>query len=353
MSNQVAAAISQEFLENCFTVSAQALCCYDFFLTFTREVQFMWKLKPSMASILFFTLRYPALCNTVLVVLGYLSWGGWQSQLMAGDVLVLTSSASKHLSFLAPPTHDYIFTAVRIYALSARSRWRLGFSLVLGLINPVMSTYTFVLSAPYLARLTPHYQTCDIDTQFLGDICEDKPQFPGMMCARASAVIFDAVALLLTWLSIKRVMRAGRNAADSESDDRSAMGLGTMTVVLMKDTAVYFGFLFAINALGIAIGLSHPKASPFCSLVSYTRGRDNTTSLVSFSMPMTSILLSRLMLDLRQANSKDSDGGTYISRALTTMVFDGTQCEQEGPTSQEDSFGSEESDGVNEVFRTP
>ncbi|TFY51658.1 hypothetical protein EVJ58_g10449, partial [Rhodofomes roseus] len=75
---------------------------------------------------------------------------------MAGDVLILTSST--------------VFTAVRIYALSGRSRWRLGFTLALGLVNPVMSTYTFILSAPYLARLTPRYQTCDIDTQFLGDM---------------------------------------------------------------------------------------------------------------------------------------------------------------------------------------
>ena len=39
---------------------------------------------------------------------------------------------------------------------------------------------------------------------------------------------------------------------------------------------------------------------------------------------MTSILLSRLMLDLRQSNSADSAGGTYISHALTTMMFDGS-----------------------------
>ena len=30
------------------------------------------------------------------------------------------------------------------------------------------------------------------------------------------------------------------------------------------------------------------------------------------------------MLDLRQSNSADSAGGTYISHALTTMMFDGS-----------------------------
>ncbi|KAI0729764.1 hypothetical protein C8Q72DRAFT_911806 [Fomitopsis betulina] len=276
MSSSAAAIISQEFLENCLTVSAQALCCYDFCLTFTRELKFMWKLKPSAGALLFFTLRYPAILNTIMVVFGYLSWGNWQSQLvsiplistpnailrllngtfhlqtctvmmrleMAGDVLILTSSTSM------------FFTALRIYALSARNHWTLAWMLVLGLVNPVMSTYTFVLSAPYLAHVTPHYQTCDIDTQLLGDI--------GTRDCPCSGVIFDAVALVLTWKSIKRVTRANSQAAVHEASHRSgsSAGYGTLSLVLMRDTAVYFGFLLAINGLGIAIGLSHPKAIP-------------------------------------------------------------------------------------------
>ncbi|KZT65309.1 hypothetical protein DAEQUDRAFT_768972 [Daedalea quercina L-15889] len=381
MSTQIAATISQEFLENCFTVSAQALCCYDFCLTFTREVKFMWKLKPSIGSILFFTLRYPALCNTIMVILGYLSWGSWQSQLvsafpicvggyayekpgcmlndtadvgeqslcahdseltdrsctvmmrleMAGDVLILTSSS--------------IFTAVRIYALSGRGRWRLCYMLVLGLINPVMSTYTFVLSAPYLARLTPHYQTCDIDTQWLGDIGEFRTLTSGMMCARASGVIFDAIALLLTWLSIKRVIRARNQPDEPESDHRSVSGLGTMTVVLMRDTAVYFG---QVVARLLPSKVTHLPSSPgqFLDAVS------------TWSAVMTSILLSRLMLDLRQANSTDSAGGTYISHALTTMAFDGPSRNSASAVEEEmdsDLFGSEsEVEGADsDVVREP
>lgn len=34
----------------------------------------------------------------------------------------------------------------------------------------MVSQYTFVLSTPYLAHVTPHYQTCDIDTKLLGDM---------------------------------------------------------------------------------------------------------------------------------------------------------------------------------------
>lgn len=78
---------------------------------------------------------------------------------------------------------------------------------------------------------------------------------------------------------------------------------------------------------------------------------------------MTSILLSRLMLDLRQSNSADSAGGTYISHALTTMMFDGpsgpgaTGLAQSGADSQtdtdlfleDDAFDSEGKDEVDVV----
>ncbi|KAH9911713.1 uncharacterized protein B0H18DRAFT_511640 [Fomitopsis serialis] len=144
-SNQVAAAVSQEFLENCFTVSAQALCIYDFCLTFTHEVQFMWKLKPSVGSVLFFTLRYTAQCNTIAVVFGYLFSGVWQDELL--------------YTFGTPPDdrrrtdfNERLFSALRIYALSRKNKWHLGVTLILGLINPVLSAVLHIRSIHAFSR---------------------------------------------------------------------------------------------------------------------------------------------------------------------------------------------------------
>ena len=39
----------------------------------------MWNNKLSLATALFYTLRYLALVDTVVVMLGYLSWPGWQT----------------------------------------------------------------------------------------------------------------------------------------------------------------------------------------------------------------------------------------------------------------------------------
>jgi len=123
---------------------------------------------------------------------------------VVGDILILTSSASKcSPSLQLVGTKLYylfclVFTATRIFAVSWRSKWRMGLTLILGLINPAIATvrhirtvchdrpcfqidictfvpcdrqYTFILYKPYPARLAPHYQTCDIDMSSPGNIC--------------------------------------------------------------------------------------------------------------------------------------------------------------------------------------
>lgn len=58
----------------------------------------MWKLKPSAVSLLFFTLRYPALLNTIMVVFGYLSWGTWQTQLVSSSFPYLLPALSQSIA---------------------------------------------------------------------------------------------------------------------------------------------------------------------------------------------------------------------------------------------------------------
>lgn len=64
----------------------------------------MWRLKPSMGSTLYFTLRYPMLFNTIAVVLVYLSWGSWQSQLVSAIGAVVEYDSEQLSSPTAPCT---------------------------------------------------------------------------------------------------------------------------------------------------------------------------------------------------------------------------------------------------------
>ncbi|KAH9922472.1 uncharacterized protein B0H18DRAFT_879319, partial [Fomitopsis serialis] len=91
-----------------------ALCCYDWCLTFDREVNLIWKSKLSPITVLFCFLRYPAVLNTAVELLSRASWR-WQS-------------------------NSLFFASLRIYAIFDRNAWIAAAVLLLGLANPVIIT---------------------------------------------------------------------------------------------------------------------------------------------------------------------------------------------------------------------
>ncbi|KZT65317.1 hypothetical protein DAEQUDRAFT_731593 [Daedalea quercina L-15889] len=137
---------------------------------------------------------------------------------MAGDVLILSSAA--------------IFAAMRMYALFHQSWSLFGFTLTLGLINPMISMYTFIISTPVLLHITPTYQTCSIHTANASNL------YVWMMGARAASVVFDSFVFFLTWRGTKFV------------------GMHKLKKTLLVDTTVYFGFLFILNLGGICIAIA-------------------------------------------------------------------------------------------------
>ncbi|KAH9922461.1 uncharacterized protein B0H18DRAFT_879334 [Fomitopsis serialis] len=116
---------------------------------------------------------------------------------MAGDVLILTSAA--------------VFAAMRIYALFHQNRTLLVLILVLGLVNPVISMYTFINSTPILFHVTPTYQTCSIDTPYISNLMHSDLAVVGAYCkqgmlgARVSSVVSDSLVLILTWKGTRNV----------------------------------------------------------------------------------------------------------------------------------------------------
>ncbi|KAI0763066.1 hypothetical protein BD413DRAFT_720192 [Trametes elegans] len=94
--------------------------CFDYCLTFTREVQRIWTLGFSMSAVLFYGVRYPAVFSTLFVVLDMTQWHG-----ISDSVL---------------------FSALRAYALCMGNPRVLVLVLVFGLVQPIISLYTFIQS---------------------------------------------------------------------------------------------------------------------------------------------------------------------------------------------------------------
>ncbi|KZT71740.1 hypothetical protein DAEQUDRAFT_723831 [Daedalea quercina L-15889] len=147
-----------------------------------------------------------------------------------------------------------------------------------------------------------------------------------MICARLSAVVFDAVVLVFTWWRIRHVMGMRHYSDPSEWSCCSNMRYGRATVVIMRDTALYFGILCVINVAGIVINSIN---------ISGLRGPKFVAAVSTWTGVMTSILISRLMLDIQA--SHDSEGSSRNSQILTTLIFDVTEADpQQVPASGSD-----------------
>ncbi|TFY54188.1 hypothetical protein EVJ58_g9008 [Rhodofomes roseus] len=70
----------------------------------------------------------------------------------------------------------------------------------------------------------------------------------GMMAARASSVACDGLVFCLTWM-------AARPAA--------ALGTPATILVVMRDTAIYFGFLFALNVMALGLAAARLTVGTF------------------------------------------------------------------------------------------
>lgn len=269
-----------QFNYECYIyIAATAFYCYDYCLTFSDEVRFVWKARPSVIAALFYVFRYTALFNTVFMILGLHAWPSWQSD-RSCTILVRTEMVCNILLLSSAA----LFGAFRVYAICDRRLLPFVATLLLGLINPAISIYTFIINEPIL--ITFPRLTCGLQTQ------EEYAQLYDKLIqgARGSSLLFDLVVLIITWTKLRVA------AMDIRSQAR-------VSVVLIRDTTFYFSLQLIVNILGISIG-----------------------SLTSLLIPMstwiailTSSLLSRLLFDLRKVSAEGP--GVSITHTMGTLAF--------------------------------
>lgn len=272
-------------LENYLYFSATTLCWYDYFLTLDREIKFIWKAEQSLATILFYFYRYPGLLNFIIELLGRMSWHNWQTDARCGAVL--HTQMALDLMILISSS---IFAALRVYAIFNRDRFLFSLVLISGLINPIISIYIFVMSSTELDAVK-QFQGCMLD------IIGNQHRYELlMMIARAASVVSDGIVLILTC-----VKTLERNKSQNSTGSRKE----TLRGILFKDTAICFGLLCIVNVIGIATG----RLTEFIEI------------WTMWTAILTSVLLSRLTLDLREVHAAEVDSYELFSRTLRELSF--------------------------------
>ncbi|KAJ7214475.1 hypothetical protein GGX14DRAFT_444025 [Mycena pura] len=261
-----------------FSLVSLTLLFYDYFLTLGWEVSRYWRLHLTAPSILFFVNRYGMLFGSIPVVLESV----WTAESTPRKLAVCKVLQSYHQYFtVVTQIIIGVMLILRTYALYERNRR------VLALMILVSSG---VIGVGAWAVLSER-KASDIPTLNLYIGCStgvSSSQTIHLASAWIGMAAFDCTIFMLT---LYRTLT------------RKAGG-GGLFAVLLRDGSIYFGVMLLATIANILT---------FILGESFTRGLPTT-----FTNVISSIMISRLMLNLRDPALASMSGRLTDSIAMTT-----------------------------------
>ncbi|KAJ7882160.1 hypothetical protein B0H13DRAFT_2667432 [Mycena leptocephala] len=279
---------------------SSTLLIYEYFLTINVEVSRYWGLPATAPNVLFFLNRYGMLCGTIPVIFQYF----WTAEstphklaVSSQTLLLFRIHIYANVLQICNKIHQYheyfsvvmqiiigIMLILRTYALYERSRRVLAFMVYISAGVIAVGAWS-VISGP------SRKPGDDVPPLHLYIGCSSGlsySQSVGLAAAWAGMGVFDATIFLLT---LYRALSHHR-----------AQGLDLVTV-LVRDGSIYFGIIVIANISNI---LTFILAEP------YTRGTPTT-----FTNVISSIMISRLMFNLRDPSLSTMSGRFSTSATLT------------------------------------
>ncbi|KAI0754165.1 hypothetical protein C8Q80DRAFT_1350032 [Daedaleopsis nitida] len=272
--------------------AACTLLVYDWILCMDREVEHFWMRKFTPATLLYLVNRYSGVLCCFFVILHLHSWWGQNVESckfiigveMVTCILVLVTCA--------------IFSAMRVYAVCNRSKLVLAFITAVVLIHPVVTTFTCTQLA-IITISTPEGVECAsmplIDFELYAN-CDSSFQHLRTRGARASVIFADALVVIITAIQTQK-LRKRLNGMQSKG--------ARLLWVLMKDGTVYFAILMIIYIVSVAIGEIY----------------EYTDMMISWISVLSTMIVSRFMLELREVDSGYGGNDTVPSIPLQSIVF--------------------------------
>ncbi|KAM5539501.1 hypothetical protein V8D89_006953 [Ganoderma adspersum] len=276
--------VNNAYTTNLLTVGMGVLIGYDYILTIRREARLFWKPKVNAASLLFFVNRYLAVFY--YVGLAYyrcldLPFPGCQTQ----DYIDISLRYLEYLPWA-------VFSALRVHALSQRNWYLTSFTFVWAMVAFPLDYYgafhhRYYIKDPYLGcasgAATP---------TFLSEM--------GSMFIRGGQIIGDVVVIGVTWRATYRAHREGYSSR--------------LLTIMFRNGTLYFFVLLALNILQMLF-IFLPNTFLHIPLT-------NTSWVPKFSEPITTILISRFILDLHETNRAMAHGDlTALEIMSSDMVI--------------------------------
>lgn len=292
MSLAEAVIYAQEtFRSSCVDTASFALLLYEYAITSDSEVSLFW-VRKWPASILFFAVRFLMLATALFGIVTTASSDFTHlSSCMASIIL------SMFIQFTSLATIAVV-SAMRVYAVSGR-RWLVAaFTLIVGAVPVGVNVYSATQAKIYLTDGVCSYNST----------ISSREGFIFALLSRLCTVTCDIIVVATIWIKAYRLVKTHVHAWSCRP---------SLMWYLLRDGTAYFVVMLALNIVDICIVYFD----------------DEVDFIHSTILPLSLILISRLLINLREvAYHRDIGGEMTTSSAssfevetpfeVSTIVFD-------------------------------
>ncbi|KIP11194.1 hypothetical protein PHLGIDRAFT_125075 [Phlebiopsis gigantea 11061_1 CR5-6] len=284
--------------------SRLTLLAYDIILNAPREKELIWDQRWRVSTAIYFVIRYPVLAFQIFNV--YITSGHETAQYVAFFIVTC-----RGLDFLIASSASF---ALRVYAVMGLSQWGVTWAVCLIVVGA--STIAFdIWQAIQVSCSTASTPICKkYENPLLSRLMT--PPHPATVLTFFSMAVFDILATAILFVrAIKLFRESGWQLLRSSR----------LVALIVHQGVVYF---IAVSIVQVA------------AIVLYFFPQ-NMFGLILNNLPLfiSSILLSRFLLDLREHHLYPSRSMTHDIISMTTMHFGSSRGDTFSSTSDETSRG--------------
>jgi len=276
-SSQVIAELSDHILQDYYTAALNVIILQEYLVTFSSEVEVVWKRKLStFTSILFLLNRYITLCNALLLLA--------IPNALPNDAICKLSVVVSLCTQVTSYVIWAAFSALRVFSLGNRNTALTAVTFGLGVVPFCVNMYLFIMELATVKFVEGNCVIHWLPSQILIDILEP--------VTRVSFILGDISVLYVTLSNAYSLRSKGSSQLSS-----------SLFNVLVRDGIFYFVLLLLLDCIQLALWITNIFPE-FSQLTTY----------------ISSIIISRFILDLR---------GVYLSStrpsSLDTQCFERTR----------------------------
>ncbi|KAI0325014.1 hypothetical protein GY45DRAFT_1287996 [Cubamyces sp. BRFM 1775] len=270
------------FIEDLTQAAMCALVLYVLLITFDREVNLFWNAEFTKTTVLFLLNRYASILKYPVALAG-----NWPVSLFGCQVISRVAEGAE----LIPHFVWAVFSALRVHALTA-GHWAVTLLVfALSAVDIGANIYVFTV---YVPTVSDDIAGCTVVLTMPAKLYNAL-----LITSRATSMLSDVIVLRIIWYKAFSGWRHARAARLNVS----------LAALLLRDSSIYFLLLLGINVLHLVSTLTS-AITIFPALL---------------GEPLITILISRMMLNLRDADQPCSASNQTLPSLLSFVHGHGPQ----------------------------